>query len=80
MYIINDLLAIYFDEYHELSDIKRKKMEPSYDPNKLFLKTLNYHAWFENEILRSVWDATKMSWRSKRTSRIEIFIPSIKKY
>ena len=44
MYVINDLLAIYFDEYHELSDIKRKKMEPSYDPNKLFLKTLNYHA------------------------------------
>ena len=40
MYIINDLLAIYFDEYHELSDNKRKKWSPVMILINYFLKHL----------------------------------------
>ena len=47
--LCNDLLGIYFDEYCELPDAKRKTVESKYDPDKLFLKTYNYDAWFENE-------------------------------
>ena len=43
------MLGIYFDEYDELSDAKRKNMEPKYGPKKLFLKKYNYDNWFENE-------------------------------
>ena len=35
--LYNDLLAVYFDEYYELTDAKRKKMQPKYDPDHLFL-------------------------------------------
>ena len=45
----NDLLAIYFNEYNELPDAQRNKMEHKYDPTKLFLETYNYVAWFENK-------------------------------
>ena len=43
------MLGIYFDEYYELSDAKRKKIESKYDPKKLFLKKYNYDNWFENQ-------------------------------
>ena len=43
------MLEIYFDEYNELSDAKRKDIELKYDPTNLFLKTYNYELWFENE-------------------------------
>ena len=34
----NDFLGIYFDEYHELSDAKRNKMQPKYDSDNLFIE------------------------------------------
>ena len=47
--LYNDLLAIYFNEYNQLSVAKRNKMKHKYDPIKLFLETCNYDVWFENE-------------------------------
>ena len=47
--LYNDLLETYFDEYFELSDAKRKKIEPKYEPSKLFLEAYNYDARFEKE-------------------------------
>ena len=43
----NDLLEIYFNEYNELPDSKRNKVD--HKSTKLFLKKHNYHVWFENE-------------------------------
>ena len=45
----NDFLRICFDEYKELSDAKRNKTEPKYDPDNLFFKTYNSDDWLENE-------------------------------
>ena len=45
--LYNDLLEIYFDEYNDLSDVKRKKMDPKYNPANLILDTYNYTNWFE---------------------------------
>ena len=39
----------HFDEYLDLSDAERKKIECKYSPKKLFLKAYNYNVWFENE-------------------------------
>ena len=47
--LYNNLLKIYFDEYYELPDAKRNKMERNYNPIDLFLKTYNYDIWFETE-------------------------------
>ena len=35
--LYKNLLAIYFNEYSELPDAKRSKMEHKYDPTNLFL-------------------------------------------
>ena len=43
------MLAIYFNEYHELWDAKRNKMKYKHDPIKLILETYKYDVWFENE-------------------------------
>ena len=45
----NNLLGICFDEYNELPDAKRNKMEHQYGPKKLFLETYDYGVWSENE-------------------------------
>ena len=45
----NDLLKTYFDEYYDLSDAGRKKMEHKYKPKSLFLKACNYDLCLENE-------------------------------
>ena len=37
--LYNNFLGIYFDEYNELPDAKRNKIEPKYDLNNLFLET-----------------------------------------
>ena len=47
--LYNGFLWIYFDEYNELPDTKRNKMEPKYNPDNLLLETYNYDDWFENE-------------------------------
>ena len=36
------MLEIYFYEYYDLSDAERKKIEPKYDPDKLFLMIISY--------------------------------------
>ena len=38
----NELLGIYFHEYYDLSDAKRKKIDHKYKPTKLFLKENKY--------------------------------------
>ena len=35
--LYNDLLEIYFDQYYDLSDVKRSKIYPEYDPANLTL-------------------------------------------
>ena len=47
--LYNDLLGIYFDEYYELPNAKKEKIESKYDPTELFLKPYNCDVWFENE-------------------------------
>ena len=42
-------LEVYYDEYNELSDDKRNKMDPQYKPEELFLEEYNYEGWYENE-------------------------------
>ena len=54
----NDLLGIYVDEYSELSDVKRKKIESKYDPTSLLFETCNYTRRFQNEELT---DTTRKS-------------------
>ena len=54
MYIIsselyNNFLEIYYDEYNELSDDKRNKMDPQCDPKNLFIEGHDYSVWLENE-------------------------------
>ena len=36
---------IYYDEYNELSDDKRNKMDPKDKPEELFLKEYNFDGW-----------------------------------
>ena len=38
--LYNDLLGTYFDEYNELSDHKRNKIDPKYKLEELFLKKI----------------------------------------
>ena len=47
--IIEWFLGIYFDEYNELPNAKRNKMDPKYDLDNLFLETYNYDDWFKNQ-------------------------------
>ena len=49
--LYNELLETYFDEYYDLWDAERKKMEIKYKPKTLFLKEYSYNDWFENEEL-----------------------------
>ena len=35
--LYNELLEVYFLEYNDLSDAKRKRMDPKFDPAKLTL-------------------------------------------
>ena len=43
------MLAIYFNEYNELSDAKRNKMKRKYDPRNFSFEAYNYDLWLENE-------------------------------
>ena len=47
--LYNDLLGFYFEEYNELSDDERKKIEHKYDPSNWFLETYNYNPWLKKE-------------------------------
>ena len=47
--LYNEFLETYFDEYYNLSVVKRKKMNHEYEPEKLFLKAYNYNSWYESE-------------------------------
>ena len=38
--LYNDLLGTYFDEYNELSNHKRNKIDPKYKLEELFLKKI----------------------------------------
>ena len=40
--LCNDFLGIYYHKYYELSDDKRNKIEPKYDPKHLFLDRYDY--------------------------------------
>ena len=59
--LYNNLLEIYFDEYYELSDARREKLESKYDPDKLFLKTYDYDGWFTEEELNDEEESVDLS-------------------
>ena len=50
------MLETCFNEYYGLSDAKRSKIDPKYDPINLFLQKYSYDDWLENEELT---DTTK---------------------
>ena len=41
------MLEIYFDEYYDLSDAKKSKMDPKYDPANLTLDEYDYSEWYK---------------------------------
>ena len=43
------MLGIHYDEYNELLDGKRNKMNPSYKLKELFLEKYNYNSRTEDE-------------------------------
>ena len=47
--VYNELLEIYSDEYNELADAKKRKLNDNYDPESLFLKEYDYSVWSENK-------------------------------
>ena len=48
--LYNDLQRIYFDEYYDLSDSKRSKMDSKYDcPTNLTLQRYNYSEWYKEK-------------------------------
>ena len=47
--LYHEMLQIYFDEYYDLSDAKRSKMDPKHDPIYLTLDGYDYEEWYEEE-------------------------------
>ena len=45
MNFLNILIETNFDEYYDLSDAKRSKIDPKYDPANLRLDEYNYSKW-----------------------------------
>ena len=48
--LYNDLLETYFDEYYDLSDAKKNKIGPKYDPANLTLDEYDYNKWYKKII------------------------------
>ena len=46
--LYNELLKVYFDEYNDVSDAKRK-MNSKYNPTNLRLDAYDYEEWFKGE-------------------------------
>ena len=47
--LYNNFLETNYHEYNGLSDGKRNKIDPKYDPKNLFLEGYDYSVWSENE-------------------------------
>ena len=47
--LYNNLLGIYYNEYNELSDAQRRKLDDNYDPKNLIPKGYDYSFRSENE-------------------------------
>ena len=45
----NDLLETYFDEYYDLSDAKRSKIDSKYELAHLTLDEYNYNEWYKEK-------------------------------
>ena len=50
----NDFLAIYFDEYYNLSDTKIIEIDPKYNPANLTLDGCDYNEWYKEKELRDL--------------------------
>ena len=48
--LYNDLLRIYFDQYNDLPNAERSKLEPKYDPVNLAFDRYDYDKWFKEEL------------------------------
>ena len=44
--LYNGFLRIHFNEYYDLSDAKRTKMDPKYISTNLAFEDYNYDEWF----------------------------------
>ena len=47
--LYNNFLEIYYDQYNELSDAKKRKLGNNYDPETFFLKGHDYSGLVENK-------------------------------
>ena len=47
--LYNDLFETYFDEYNDLSDAKRSKIDPNYDPANLTLDEYYYSEQYKEK-------------------------------
>ena len=47
--LCNSFLRIYYDQYNELWDYKRNKMDHKYKPEELFLEEYNYDDWSDTK-------------------------------
>ena len=45
----NDLPETYFDEYYDLSDAKRSKIDSKYELANLTLDEYNYNEWYKEK-------------------------------
>ena len=46
--LYNNFLEIYYDEYNELSDAKKRNLVDNYNTENLFFKKYDYSVWSEN--------------------------------
>ena len=69
--LYNDLLETYFDEYYNLSDAKRSKIDSAYGPANLILDEYVYIEWYIKKRIR--WFTTPTRWwrRSNRKKMIK---------
>ena len=51
MELSNEYLAIFFDQYKNLTDAVKRNLGNWYDPINYFLDTCDHSVWFENEEL-----------------------------
>ena len=47
--LYNNLLETYFDEYYDLSDAKRSKIDPKYDHANSTLDEYDYNEWYKKK-------------------------------
>ena len=48
--VYNEMLGTYFDEFYDLSDAKRSKMDPKEYPTNLILDAYDHSEWYKGDL------------------------------